>query len=364
METHLIPLAFEALAGARPPLTIHGDDYPTRDGTCLRDYVHVEDLAQAHLLALESLAARDGARAYNLGSGAGATVREVVDAVGRVAGREVPVRIGAASRRRCAGRCWPMRRWPGANWAGRPRHSDLATIISSAWAWHGRQMQSRDGTMSERPLVTFALLCFNQEQFVAEAVRSALAQDYAPLEILISDDASTDRTWEIVQREVQGYVGPHRIRLHRNAVNLSCTVHTLSALAMASADLVVFGAGDDISEPQRTAAIAAVAQAQPQAMSFWSDMRLDRRGRRRSGRRARLRRALDGIVGNGRSRRGPGRGQPGLSQKNWRVFWKRRPARGLGGSGAAFSQRAAGRRGEAPGVLLRWRRHIGSMETH
>lgn len=143
VETHLIPLAFEALAGARPPLTIHGDDYPTRDGTCLRDYVHVEDLAQAHLLALESLATRDGARAYNLGSGAGATVREVVDAVGRVAGREVPVRIG--SRREgdapalLADATLAKRE---LGWT--PRHSDLATIISSAWAWHGRQRQPRE----------------------------------------------------------------------------------------------------------------------------------------------------------------------------------------------------------------------------
>lgn len=142
VETHLIPLAFDALAGTRPPLTIHGDDYPTRDGTCLRDYVHVEDLAQAHLLALDGLAARDGARVYNLGSGEGATVREVVETIGRVAGRDVPVRIGprrdgdapalladAALARRELG------------WTA--RHSDLPTIIGSAWAWHRKSSEAR-----------------------------------------------------------------------------------------------------------------------------------------------------------------------------------------------------------------------------
>ncbi len=138
VETHLIPLAFEALAGARPPLTIHGDDYPTRDGTCLRDYVHVEDLAQAHLLALDGLAARDGARTYNLGSGEGATVREVVEAVGRIAGREVPARIGP----RRQGDAPVLLADPALarrelGWT--PRRSDLASIVGSAWAWHGKQ---------------------------------------------------------------------------------------------------------------------------------------------------------------------------------------------------------------------------------
>jgi UDP-glucose 4-epimerase len=91
-ETHLIPLTIDALLGRRPPLVIFGDDYPTADGTCVRDYVHVEDLASAHLCALERL--QHGSVTYNVGIGRGYSVREVVASVERVAGRPVPTVIG------------------------------------------------------------------------------------------------------------------------------------------------------------------------------------------------------------------------------------------------------------------------------
>ena len=133
-ETHLIPLVLEAAAGLRPGLTIHGADYPTRDGTCVRDYVHVSDLADAHVSALGYLAKHKGAAAFNLGNGTGFTVREVIAAVERVTGRKVPFREGprrpgdppslvgnAASARRKLG-------W-------KPRHADLAVIIGTAWRW-------------------------------------------------------------------------------------------------------------------------------------------------------------------------------------------------------------------------------------
>jgi UDP-glucose-4-epimerase GalE len=92
-ETHLVPLALAAAAGERPPLAIYGDDWPTRDGTCVRDYVHVEDLAEAHRLAVEGLMAGSPGLACNLGTGGGSTVREVLDAIARVTGRAVPHRI-------------------------------------------------------------------------------------------------------------------------------------------------------------------------------------------------------------------------------------------------------------------------------
>ncbi len=216
--------------------------------------------------------------------------------------------------------------------------------------------------MSERPLITFALLCFNQEKFVAEAVRSALAQDYSPLEILISDDVSSDRTWEIVEREVANYGGPHRIRLHRNEANLSCTVHTLSALALASADLVVVGAGDDVSEPHRVSTIAAVARAQPQAMSFWSDMRLIdeeggdlgvipgyRDGSTEPARMAELGAAPVGASQAYRKEIGSFFGDVDRRAASEDIVLHFRGAL-LGGVA------------KAPGVLLRWRRHVGSME--
>src|ERR671926_1389286 len=92
-ETHLIPLALQVAAGQRESLTVYGDDYPTPDGTCIRDYVHVEDLAEAHLLALPAPAAGEH-RIYNLGNGTGFSVQEVVDAVRQVTGHPVPVVVG------------------------------------------------------------------------------------------------------------------------------------------------------------------------------------------------------------------------------------------------------------------------------
>lgn len=98
-ETHLIPLAIDAALGRRPSLVVHGSDYPTADGSCVRDYVHVTDLADAHLRAvtwLLGLGGRTGRHeVFNLGSGTGYTVREVVDCVGRLAGRPVPHAFGA-----------------------------------------------------------------------------------------------------------------------------------------------------------------------------------------------------------------------------------------------------------------------------
>jgi len=136
-ETHLIPLAMQAVTGDTPPLTIFGDDYPTPDGTCIRDYIHVTDLAAAHVLALDRLGQREGFDAFNLGTGKGASIREVLQAVERVAGELVPHSIGA----RRAGDPAVLVSDPGkANrelgWT--PGSSDLETIVSTAWAWHKR----------------------------------------------------------------------------------------------------------------------------------------------------------------------------------------------------------------------------------
>ena len=133
-ETHLIPLALEVAAGLRPRLAIHGTDYATRDGTCIRDYVHVADLADAHVLALGYLAKNTGAAAFNLGNGGGFTVREVIAAAQRVTGKKIPSRSGprrpgdppalvgnAASARRHLG-------W-------RPGYRNLEVIIDTAWRW-------------------------------------------------------------------------------------------------------------------------------------------------------------------------------------------------------------------------------------
>ena len=92
-ETHLIPSALQAVTGARPELELYGTDYPTPDGTCIRDYIHVTDLAEAHLLALKHLANGGSSVAVNLGSGSGSSVKEVLDAVEKVTGRPVPKRM-------------------------------------------------------------------------------------------------------------------------------------------------------------------------------------------------------------------------------------------------------------------------------
>ncbi len=136
-ESHLIPLAMQAVTGDGPPLTLFGDDYPTPDGTCIRDYIHVADLADAHVRALDWLATTTGAHAFNLGTGRGQSVREVLDSVGRIAGKPVPHSIGP----RRAGDPAELVSDPAkaANVLGwRPQMSDLDTIVSTAWAWHVR----------------------------------------------------------------------------------------------------------------------------------------------------------------------------------------------------------------------------------
>jgi UDP-glucose 4-epimerase len=132
-ETHLIPLVLQAAAGQQPHVTVFGEDYPTRDGTCVRDYIHVVDLARAHVLALGILDERSAI--YNLGCGGeGYSVREVIETARGVTGREVPLRMGprragdpavliASSDR--------IKRELG--W--RPAHQDLRAIVASAWAW-------------------------------------------------------------------------------------------------------------------------------------------------------------------------------------------------------------------------------------
>ena len=137
-ECHLIPLALDAVAGKGPGLTVFGEDYPTADGTCVRDYIHVSDLAEAHVLALESLERQDGNRAFNLGTGTGYSVREVIETIERVTGRAVPHSVG---QRRpgdpAALVADPSLARHELQWA--PQLSDLDTIVRTAWAWHRRE---------------------------------------------------------------------------------------------------------------------------------------------------------------------------------------------------------------------------------
>ena len=138
-ETHLIPIVLQAAAGSRPEVTVFGADYPTPDGTCVRDYIHVVDLAQAHVLALHALVKGHPSSIYNLGCGGeGYSVKQVIDCARRITGKEIPVRQGprragdpavliASSARIVRELGW------------RPKHQQLDVIVESAWRWMQRR---------------------------------------------------------------------------------------------------------------------------------------------------------------------------------------------------------------------------------
>ena len=135
-ETHLIPLVIFAAMGRRPHIEVFGTDYPTPDGTCIRDYIHVDDLAEAHLLALEKLQAGQG-MLYNLGIGRGYSVREVIRTVEEVTGKKVPVKEGP----RRAGDppvliASSAKVQKELGW--KPRYTDLRSIVETAWNWHSK----------------------------------------------------------------------------------------------------------------------------------------------------------------------------------------------------------------------------------
>ncbi len=138
-ESHLIPLILDVALGRRKSIKIFGQDYPTHDGTCVRDYIHVEDLAEAHLLAFQALETRDR-MIYNLGNGQGFSVREVVESARRVTGHPIPVE--------------ELPRRPGdpavliassakieADLGWKPKYAKLDEIVLSAWQWHQQRYQ-------------------------------------------------------------------------------------------------------------------------------------------------------------------------------------------------------------------------------
>lgn len=139
-ESHLIPLVLDVAIGRRKSIRIYGDDYPTPDGTCIRDYIHVSDLADAHLLALDAMESRDRL-ILNLGNGHGFSVREVIESARRVTGHPIPTEIHprrsgdpavlVASSEKAIGEL---------GW--KPRYTQLDDIIRTAWIWHRKRYQS------------------------------------------------------------------------------------------------------------------------------------------------------------------------------------------------------------------------------
>lgn len=133
-ETHLIPLTLQVPLGQRDDIKIFGDDYPTHDGTCVRDYVHVEDLALAHVLAVEALDERD-AMTYNIGNGQGYTVKEVIDVARKITGHPIPA-VAAPRRPGDSPMLVASSEKLNDELGWEPQYPSLESIIETAWQWH------------------------------------------------------------------------------------------------------------------------------------------------------------------------------------------------------------------------------------
>jgi UDP-glucose 4-epimerase len=142
-ETHLIPLVLQVATGERASIKIFGEDYPTPDGTCLRDYIHVSDLTQAHLLALESLLQGGGSATYNLGNNTGYSVKQIIETARRITGHPIPVISGerrAGDPAVLVADSTLVREQLG--W--RPRYENIEDIIRTAWSWHQQEAAMQD----------------------------------------------------------------------------------------------------------------------------------------------------------------------------------------------------------------------------
>ena len=143
-ETHLIPLILQVPLGKREKISVFGDDYPTHDGTCIRDYIHVNDLAQAHILAMDYLFNGGDSDVFNLGNGVGFTVKEVIDVARGVTGHPIPAEIvprragDPAQLVASSEKAKTVLGW-------KPKYDDLNTIVSSAWAWHRSHPNGYEG---------------------------------------------------------------------------------------------------------------------------------------------------------------------------------------------------------------------------
>jgi len=154
-ESHLIPLIIQAALGKRPKLHVYGNDYPTKDGTCVRDFVHVVDIARAHILAIENLRKRPYA-CYNLGCGIGYTVQEVIDTFQKISGLDVPLEY--VGRRQGDPAILIASHEKAENDLGWRPSYDLAQIIESAWNWH----QKYGFEYNEQTIEAYAYLHSNQ----------------------------------------------------------------------------------------------------------------------------------------------------------------------------------------------------------
>lgn len=142
-ETHLVPLVLDAVNGKRENITVFGTDYDTPDGTCIRDYIHVEDIARAHRLALEKLWEKEESHCINLGTGKGTSVKEIIDAVEKVTGKKVPVQYGTR-------RTGDPAILYAANQKAKdilgwiPRYTEIEEIVKTAWNWQSQEWREHE----------------------------------------------------------------------------------------------------------------------------------------------------------------------------------------------------------------------------
>ena len=140
-ETHLIPLILQAASGRKDKVKVYGDDYPTKDGTCIRDYIHVMDLAEAHLLALEDLYQNQSSEIYNIGNNQGFSVSEIVNAAKDITQKKINIEI-SDRRKGDPGQLIADNNKIIKNLKWSAQYSDLKTIISSAWQWEQKLLRS------------------------------------------------------------------------------------------------------------------------------------------------------------------------------------------------------------------------------
>jgi UDP-glucose 4-epimerase len=140
-ETHLIPLVLQAASGRRPHINVFGRDYDTPDGTCIRDYIHIQDLCEAHWLALQSLMQGQGSQAYNLGNGSGFSVQEVIDAARTVTGQPIPV-VDGPRRDGDPARLVADSALARSRLGWQPCYADLTPIVQHAWDWEQKMASS------------------------------------------------------------------------------------------------------------------------------------------------------------------------------------------------------------------------------
>ena len=222
-ETHLIPLLLQTALGQRETISIFGTDYPTADGTCVRDYLHVSDLASAHVLGLESLLTGADSQIFNLSNGNGISVRALIETVRTVTSQ--PIKVIEEARRvgdpavliGSSEKAFQMLGW-------KPQYPDLKDIVAHAWQWHQQRHGSgglapppggestaqvaHPSTVSARstdalPLISVIIPTYNAEAFIAKTLASVLAQTHRHLEILVVDDGSCDRTGGVVKEIAQ-----------------------------------------------------------------------------------------------------------------------------------------------------------------